>query len=84
MLRRDLGELTEFLTVTLWESLAAVRAFAGDDYETAVFYPEDERFLVERDERCTYYLEGIDNAEIIATLHGHSTPMILAGTGLWI
>jgi heme-degrading monooxygenase HmoA len=58
MLRRDLGELTEFLTVTLWESLDAVRAFAGDDYETAVFYPEDERFLVERDERCTYYLEG--------------------------
>jgi hypothetical protein len=33
MLRRDLGELTELLTVTLWESLAAVRAFAGDDYE---------------------------------------------------
>ncbi len=73
MLRRDLGELTEFLTVTLWESLDAVRAFAGDDYETAVFYPEDERFLVERDERCTYYLEAIDNAENIATLHGHST-----------
>jgi hypothetical protein len=58
MLRRDLGELTELLTVTLWESLAAVRAFAGDDYETAVFYPEDERFLVERDERCTYLSGG--------------------------
>jgi hypothetical protein len=57
MLRRDLGELTEFLTVTLCESLDAVRAFAGHDYETAVFYPEDERFLVARDERCTYYLE---------------------------
>jgi heme-degrading monooxygenase HmoA len=55
MLRRDLGELTEFLTFTLWESLDAVKAFAGDDYETAVFYPEDERFLVERDERCTHY-----------------------------
>jgi hypothetical protein len=36
MLRRDLGELAEFLTVTLWESLDAVRAFAGDDYETAL------------------------------------------------
>ena len=55
MLRRDLGQLTEFLTVTLWESLAAVRAFTGDDYETAVFYPEDERFLVERDEKCAHY-----------------------------
>ena len=40
---------------TLWDSLEAVRAFAGDDYETAVFYPEDERFLVERDLTTTHY-----------------------------
>jgi hypothetical protein len=32
-----------------------VRAFAGDDYETAVYYPEDERFLVERDLKCAHY-----------------------------
>jgi hypothetical protein len=38
-----------------WESLDAVRAFAGDDYETAVYYPEDERFLVERDLKCAHY-----------------------------
>jgi heme-degrading monooxygenase HmoA len=37
MLRRDLGALTEFLTFTLWESLDAVKAFAGHDYETALF-----------------------------------------------
>jgi heme-degrading monooxygenase HmoA len=55
LLRRDVGEVTEFVTFTLWESLDAVRAFAGDDYETAVYYPEDERFLVERDERCAHY-----------------------------
>jgi len=55
MLRRDVGERTEFLTFTLWESLDAVRAFAGDDYETAVYYPEDERFLVERDAKCAHY-----------------------------
>jgi heme-degrading monooxygenase HmoA len=55
MLRRDLGELTEILTFTLWESLHAVKAFAGEDYETAVFYPEDDRFLVERDEKCAHY-----------------------------
>ena len=55
MLRRDAGGLTEIVTFSLWESLDAVRAFAGDDYETAVFYPEDDRFLVERDERCTHY-----------------------------
>ena len=55
MLRRDVGELTEFLTFTLWESLEAVKAFAGDDYERAVYYPEDDRFLVERDASCAHY-----------------------------
>ena len=34
---------------TLWDSMDAVRGFAGEDPETAVFYPEDDRFLVERD-----------------------------------
>jgi heme-degrading monooxygenase HmoA len=55
MLRRDVGELTEFLTITLWDSLDAVKAFAGEDYETAVYYPEDDRFLVERDTSCAHY-----------------------------
>jgi quercetin dioxygenase-like cupin family protein/heme-degrading monooxygenase HmoA len=49
MLTRELGELTEFVMFTLWDSLDAVQAFAGDEYETAVFYPEDDRYLVERD-----------------------------------
>jgi heme-degrading monooxygenase HmoA len=55
MLRRDRGELTEFLTFSLWDSLDAVKAFAGEDYETAVFYPEDDRFLVERDLKSEHY-----------------------------
>ena len=40
----------EFVTFSLWDSIDAIKAFAGEDYETAVFYPEDDRFLVERDE----------------------------------
>ena|SRR6266571_9435033 len=56
MLRRDLGENTEFLMFTLWDSVEAVKAFAGDDHETAVFYPEDERFLVERELTATHYV----------------------------
>jgi heme-degrading monooxygenase HmoA len=55
MLRRDVGELTEFVMFTLWDSLDAVKAFAGEDYETAVFYPEDDRYLVERDLKSTHY-----------------------------
>jgi heme-degrading monooxygenase HmoA len=46
MLRRDDGDLTEFITLSLWESDDAIRAFAGDDIEAAVLYPEDERYLV--------------------------------------
>ena len=46
---------TEFVMFTLWDSLEAVRGFAGDDPETAVFYPEDERFLVERDLTTAHY-----------------------------
>jgi heme-degrading monooxygenase HmoA len=55
MLRRNVDDRTEFMMFTLWDSLEAVKAFAGDDYETAVFYPEDKRFLVERDRRAVHY-----------------------------
>ena len=55
MLRRDVEDRTEFVMFTLWDSLAAVRGFAGEDYETAVFYPEDDRFLVERDLTTSHY-----------------------------
>jgi heme-degrading monooxygenase HmoA len=55
MLRRDVDDRTEFVMFTLWDSLEAVRAFAGDDLETAVFYPEDDRFLVERDLTAAHY-----------------------------
>lgn len=54
-LRRDIGDTTEFVTFTLWDSLDAVKAFAGDDYETAVYYPEDERFLIRHDDVCAHY-----------------------------
>lgn len=55
MLRRDVNGRTEFVMFTLWDSIDAVKAFAGHDYETAVFYPEDDRFLVERDLTAAHY-----------------------------
>src|SRR5947207_15066621 len=55
MLRRERGEHTEFVMFTLWDSLDAVKAFAGEDYERAVFYPEDDRYLVERDLVSSHY-----------------------------
>jgi heme-degrading monooxygenase HmoA len=55
ILRRDLDDRTEFTMFTLWDFVDAIKAFAGDDHERAVFYPEDDRFLVERDLRVRHY-----------------------------
>jgi heme-degrading monooxygenase HmoA len=55
ILRRDDGDRTEFKTVILWADLDSIRAFAGDELESAVFFPEDDRFLVERDEHVVHY-----------------------------
>lgn len=55
MLRRDLEDRCEYLMVSAWDSFEAIKGFAGEDYETAVFYPEDERFLIEREMTTTHY-----------------------------
>jgi heme-degrading monooxygenase HmoA len=55
MLRRDVEDKTEFLMFTLWDSMEAIQAFAGERPEVAVFYPEDDRYLVERDETVSHY-----------------------------
>jgi heme-degrading monooxygenase HmoA len=49
VVRRIAGDRAEFLVLSLWDSLESVRSFAGDEPERAVFYPEDDAFLVERD-----------------------------------
>ena len=43
------------VTLSFWTSLDAVRAFAGDDVSAAVFYPEDDRFLVGRERTVTHH-----------------------------
>lgn len=62
ILRRDEAERTEFIAFSLWESVDAIRAFAGEDIETAVYYPDDERYLVERDATVSHY-EVADHIE---------------------
>ncbi len=54
-LRRLVDGKAELLLVTLWDSEEAVRRFAGDSPDRAVYYPEDERFLVEKDEHVDHY-----------------------------
>lgn len=56
MLTRDLGDgRTEILTLSWWSSTEAITAFAGDDITTAVFYPEDDDFLIDRETTVTHY-----------------------------
>ena len=50
----DDGE-TEFVTVTYFESLEVVRAFAGEDYAAAVVPPEARALLTRFDERSRHY-----------------------------
>ena len=55
MLRRDEEDRTEFITLSLWESEEAIRAFAGEDIEAAVLYPEDERYLIDGESTVTHH-----------------------------
>ena len=61
-LRRIDGNRAEFLLVSLWDSAEAIRRFAGGDIEKAVFYPEDDRFLVDRDNHVFHYEVAFDSA----------------------
>ena len=47
VLRRIQGETCEYLLITFWESWEAIRRFAGDQPEKAVYYPRDREFLLE-------------------------------------
>jgi heme-degrading monooxygenase HmoA len=46
ILRRADGEITHFRTLTHWDSLASIQAFAGKDIQRAKYYPEDADFLL--------------------------------------
>ncbi len=54
-LRRVADVKCEFTLISLWDSMDAIKAFAGPDYEKAVFYPEDDKFLIERGPRVQHY-----------------------------
>jgi len=55
MLRRDLGEEVEFVTIMRFESIEAVKTFAGEDYEAAVVPPKARKLLARFDERSQHY-----------------------------
>ena len=55
VLRRVHDGRAEFETILLFDALDDIRAFAGDDIEAAVFFPEDDRYLVERETTVRHF-----------------------------
>ena len=55
LFRRDLGNEVEFMTIMWFDSIQAIKAFAGDDYEAAVVPPEARALLARFDERSRHY-----------------------------
>jgi antibiotic biosynthesis monooxygenase (ABM) superfamily enzyme len=66
LMRRELGDEVEFITVLLFDSLDAIRAVAGPDYETAVIPDNRRKYLTRWDAKASHY-------EVAAThgLAGH-------------
>lgn len=55
LLQRIEDGRAEFITLSLWGSRQAIQSFAGHDIDKAVYYPEDERYLLERDLTVRHY-----------------------------
>lgn len=64
LLRREKGAEVEFITIMLWESIDAIRAVTGADYEASII-PEDRRkYLAKHDAKASHYE--------VAAVHGLS------------
>ncbi|WP_394974479.1 antibiotic biosynthesis monooxygenase [uncultured Croceitalea sp.] len=44
-----------FTLITFWENLAVIKNFAGEDFEKAKYYPEDDNYLLEFEEKVVHY-----------------------------
>jgi hypothetical protein len=48
------GEVSHFLLTTFWENIDAIKRFAGEQYDVARYYPEDDDYLLEREPYVTH------------------------------
>ena len=60
VLRRTVGDEIAFVTVTRFDSLAAIKAFAGEDAERAHVAPRARELLARCDERAVHFEIVID------------------------
>jgi len=55
ILERREGEVAHFITLTFWDSLEAIRGFAGDEIEAAKYYDEDRDYLIGFEPKVLHY-----------------------------
>lgn len=55
VLRRASEGHAEFLVISLWDSMDAVRKFAGDEIEASRYYPADTKYLLNLEPEVTHY-----------------------------
>jgi heme-degrading monooxygenase HmoA len=69
VLRRVQGEHCEIVLISLWDSMEALRAFAGENPERSVYYPEDENYLLEMEPLVRLY-EVVDAVAATSSRRG--------------
>ena len=47
--------VAHFKLITYWDNLEVIKNFAGADYEIAKYYPEDEPYLLEFEEKVAHF-----------------------------
>ena len=53
--RRNEGDVSHFLLVTVWDSIDSVKKFAGENPKIAKYYPEVDGYLLEKEEYSQNY-----------------------------
>ena len=68
VLRRVQGDHCEIMLISLWDSMDAVRAFAGENPDKSVYYPEDDQYLLQMEPLVRHYeiAEQIEPAAVAA------------------
>ena len=55
LLKRVAETTAEFTLISFWESFEAIQRFSGKDVDKAVYYPEDEHFLLGKEPWVIHY-----------------------------
>ena len=55
ILRRIDGDVAHFLVLSMWDGMEAIKRFAGPEPEKAVYYPQDDDYLLDRSLNVDHY-----------------------------